>query len=114
MCYSSSVCPPARFLVGNKSDLRAPGRKEHQVSQEWAMGFAKAHGMMCFETSAKNPPSKRVNGEYQQDKVEDIVFAVGTKLKRQKKSSATSGPVYNGSFKVTNKKKPEKELWTCC
>uniref|UniRef100_A0A8C2WCI6 Uncharacterized protein n=1 Tax=Cyclopterus lumpus TaxID=8103 RepID=A0A8C2WCI6_CYCLU len=67
-----------RFLVGNKGDLRDPSRTDGQVSQEQAMSFAKAHGMMCFETSAKNPPNKCGN-------VEDIVVALGVKLKRQKK-----------------------------
>ncbi|KAM6941155.1 ras-related protein Rab-33B-like [Lycodopsis pacificus] len=109
-----------RFLVGNKSDLRDPSRTDSQVSQEQATSFAKAHGMMCFETSAKNPPNKcgsgrRGDGEvlYQQDKVEDIVVAVGAKLKRQKKPAAANTST-NESFKVLNKKRPEKELWTCC
>lgn len=83
------------------------------------MSFAKLHGMMFFETSAKKPPIKRANarrgnGEYQQDNVEDIVFSVGAKLKRQKKNSTANAPASNGSFKVTNKKKTDKELWTCC
>ncbi|XP_040892330.1 ras-related protein Rab-33B-like [Toxotes jaculatrix] len=110
-----------RFLVGNKSDLRDPSRTEGQVSQERATSFAKAHGMMFFETSAKNPPVKRANAQrggrevsYQQDKVEDIVIAVGAKLKRQKKPSAANALTYSGSFKVLSKKRPEKELWTCC
>ncbi|XP_026158862.1 ras-related protein Rab-33B-like [Mastacembelus armatus] len=110
-----------RLLVGNKSDLRDPSRAEGQVSQEQAVSFAKAHGMMFFETSAKNPPMKRVNGWrgdravlYQQDKVEDIVVAVGAKLKRQKKSSGTNALTYSGSFKVLTKKGPEKEVWNCC
>ncbi|XP_056265466.1 ras-related protein Rab-33B-like isoform X2 [Pseudoliparis swirei] len=111
-----------RFLVGNKSDLRDPGAADGQVSQEQAASFARAHGMACFETSAKNPASKcgdvrRGDGEllYRRDKVEDIVVALGARLKRQKKPAAaaiTSTP--HGSFKVTSKKKPEKELWTCC
>lgn len=107
--------------MGNKSDLRDPRRTDGQVSQERAMSFAKAHGMMFFETSAKNPPNKCVSGQrsdgelpHQQDKVEDIVVAVGAKLKRQKKPSAANGPPCSGSFKVPNKKRPEKELWTCC
>ncbi|XP_022611402.1 ras-related protein Rab-33B-like [Seriola dumerili] len=110
-----------RFLVGNKSDLRDPSRTEGQVSQEQATRFAKVHGMMFFETSAKNPPLKRVNGQrgdmevsYQRDKVEDIVMAVGAKLKRQKKHSAANALMHSGSFKVLSKKRPEKELWTCC
>ncbi|KAM7393665.1 hypothetical protein PAMP_020520 [Pampus punctatissimus] len=110
-----------RFLVGNKSDLRDLSRADGQVSQERAMSFAKAHSMMFFETSAKNPTIKRVNAHqgdrealYQQDKVEDVIIAVGAKLKRQKKPSAASGLTYSGSFKVLNKKKIEKELWTCC
>ncbi|XP_068445306.1 ras-related protein Rab-33B-like [Clinocottus analis] len=109
-----------RFLVGNKSDLRDPSRTDGQVSREQAMSFAKAHGMMCFETSAKNPPNKcessrRGDGEvlYHQDKVEDIVFAVGAKLKRQKKPAAANVSTH-GSFKIPNRKRPEKELWTCC
>lgn len=117
--FLSAACSPFRFLVGNKSDLRDPSRKEYQVSQEQAVSFAKANGMMFFETSAKNPPIKRVNGQrgnggYQQDNVEDIVFAVGAKLKRQRKHSAANALVNNGSFKVMNKKRTEKELWTCC
>ncbi|XP_029364182.1 ras-related protein Rab-33B-like [Echeneis naucrates] len=110
-----------RFLVGNKSDLRDPSRTQDQVSQEQAMSFAKVHRMMFFETSAKNPPPKQVNrrqcdGEvsYQQDKVEDIVMAVGAKLKRQKKPSATNALTYSGSYKFLNKKRPDKEPWTCC
>ncbi|XP_070839142.1 ras-related protein Rab-33B-like isoform X1 [Chaetodon trifascialis] len=110
-----------RFLVGNKSDLRDLHRADDQVSQERAMSFAKAHGMMFFETSAKNPPNKYMSGQrgdgevpYQQDKVEDIIVAVGAKLKRQKKSSEASSPPHSGSFKIPNKKRPEKELWVCC
>eukprot|EP00064_Thunnus_orientalis_P011609 superscaffoldBa00001689_g11640 len=110
-----------RFLVGNKSDLRDRNRADGQVSQERAMSFAKTHSMMFFETSAKNPPNKHVNGRrgdgqalYQQDNVEDIVIAVGAKLKRQKKVLAANAPAYSSSFKVPNKKRPEKELWTCC
>ncbi|XP_062243664.1 ras-related protein Rab-33B-like [Platichthys flesus] len=110
-----------RFLVGNKSDLRDPRTTEGQVSQAQALSFAKAHGMMFFETSAKNPPIKRVNGQrgdgevsYQQDKVEDIVIAVGAKLKRQKKPLAANTVMYNGSFKVLSKKRADKEQWTCC
>ena len=83
------------------------------------MSFAKAHGMTAFETSAKNSPNRcgngrRADGEvpFQQDKVEDIVVAVGAKLRRQKPSAANSTPY--GSFKVTNKKRAEKEMWTCC
>ncbi|TDH16537.1 hypothetical protein EPR50_G00020360 [Perca flavescens] len=109
-----------RFLVGNKSDLRDPSRADGQVSQELAASFAKAHGMMSFETSAKNPPNKCGNGRrvgaevsYQQDKVEDIVVALGAKLKRQRRPSAASSPAC-GSFKILNKKRAEKELWTCC
>ncbi|XP_070780536.1 ras-related protein Rab-33B-like [Enoplosus armatus] len=109
-----------RFLVGNKSDLRDPRRTDGQVGQERAMSFATAHRMMFFETSAKSPPNKCTTGRrmgdgevpYQQDKVEDIVVAVGAKLKRQKK--AANHLAYSGSFKVLNKKRPEKELWTCC
>lgn len=107
--------------MGNKSDLRDPRSTDGQVSQELAVSFAKAHGMMFFETSAKSPPNKCLSGgrgdgevPYQQDKVEDIVVAVGAKLKRQKKPSAANFPAYSGSFKVRNKKRAEKELWTCC
>ncbi|XP_028254997.1 ras-related protein Rab-33B-like [Parambassis ranga] len=112
-----------RFLVGNKSDLRHPSRAHSQVSQERAMSFARAHGMMFFETSAKKSPKNcTVNGcgqsdggtRYQQDKVDDIVTAVGAKLKRQKKPSVANSPTYTGSFKVTNKKGAEKEAWNCC
>lgn len=107
--------------MGNKSDLRDPRSTNDQVSQEQAMSFAKAHRMMFFETSAKIPPNKHVSagggdGEalYQQDKVEDVVVAVGSKLKRQKKPLAVSPSSNSGSFKVLNKKRAEKELWTCC
>lgn len=104
--------------MGNKSDLRDPRRVDSQVSQERAMSLAKAHGMMSFETSAKSSPNKCLQGNgkvlYQQDKVEDIVVAIGAKLKRQKKPSAANPPAYSGSFNVLNKKRTEKELWTCC
>ncbi|KAK5866365.1 hypothetical protein PBY51_020562 [Eleginops maclovinus] len=107
-----------RFLVGNKSDLRDPSCADNQVSQEFAMIFAKSQGMMFFETSAKNCPNKCGNRRtsdkelpYHQDKVEDIVFAVAAKLKRQKKSAS---PPMNGSFKIPNKRRPEKDMWTCC
>lgn len=120
MSLSAADTPP-RFLVGNKNDLRDPCRIEGQVSQERAISFAKAHNMMFFETSAKNPPKKCVSGRrsdgevsYQQDKVEDIVAAIGAKLKRQKRPSAANAPVHNGSFKILNKKRPDKEMWTCC
>ncbi|KAM4750825.1 ras-related protein Rab-33B-like [Anableps anableps] len=109
-----------RFLIGNKSDLRDASRTDCQVSQELAMNFAKAHGMVFFETSAKNPPEKRINGRrgegeerFQQSKVEDIVTAVGTTLKRHKTPLTANSPAYSGSFKV-HRKKQEKELWTCC
>lgn len=117
----SAADTPPRFLVGNKSDLRDPRRVEGQVSQEQAISFAKAHNMMFFETSAKNPPNKCVSGRrrdgevsYQQDKVEDIVAAVGAKLRRQKRPSAANALVHNGSFKIPNKKRPDKEMWICC
>ncbi|XP_055366565.1 ras-related protein Rab-33B isoform X3 [Betta splendens] len=103
-----------RFVVGNKSDLREPGRKAQQVSREQAASFAKAHGMTLFETSAKKPPVKRAGGEFQPDSAEDIVFAVAAKLKRQGRPSGGDAPAHNGSFKVGNRKKAEKELWTCC
>ncbi|XP_017287939.2 ras-related protein Rab-33B [Kryptolebias marmoratus] len=109
-----------RFLIGNKSDLRDPGRAERQVSQERATSFAKAHGMVFFETSAKNPPRRQVSRQrgdrevvYQQDEVEDVVTAVGTTLKKHKNPLTSGSPAYSGSFKVY-KKRPEKELWTCC
>lgn len=79
------------------------------------MSFARAHGMMFFETSAKSPPNRRA--EFQQDKVEDVVVAVGAKLKRQKKAAAAAvanAPAYGGSFKVPAKKGAEKEPWACC
>ncbi|XP_074551579.1 ras-related protein Rab-33B-like [Halichoeres trimaculatus] len=108
-----------RFLVGNKSDLRDPHRTEGQVSQELATGFAKANGMLFFETSAKNPPNKCVSvgqadGDvpYQQDKLEDIVVALGAKLKRQKKVSAHAS-AYTASFNVS-RKRAEKDQWHCC
>ncbi|XP_041641398.1 ras-related protein Rab-33B-like [Cheilinus undulatus] len=107
-----------RFLVGNKSDLRDPRRTEGQVSQELALSFARAHGMLFFETSAKNPPNKCVrHGErevsYQQDKLEDIVVALGAKLKRQKKFSGVNAPPHAGTFNVS-RKRVEKEQWPCC
>lgn len=90
------------------------------MSQELAVNFAKTHGMVFFETSAKNPPGKVMNGRqaegeelFQQSKVEDIVTAVGTTLKRHKTPLVANSPVYSGSFKI-HKKKQEKELWTCC
>ncbi|XP_034093009.1 ras-related protein Rab-33B-like [Gymnodraco acuticeps] len=107
-----------RFLVGNKSDLRDPSWADNQVSQELPMTFAKSHGMMFFETSAKNSPNNSGNSQrsgqevsYQQDKVEDIVFAVAANLRRQKKPAS---PPMNGSFKIPNKRTPEKNMWTCC
>ncbi|KAI4833093.1 hypothetical protein KUCAC02_016014 [Chaenocephalus aceratus] len=75
-----------RFLVGNKSDLRDPSWADNQ-SKEW-QGSA-----------------------VQQDKVEDIVFAVAAKLRRQNKPAS---PPMNGSFKIPNKRTPEKNMWTCC
>lgn len=88
------------------------------------MSFARAHGMMFFETSAKKSPKNcsATNGcgrsdggtRYQQDKVDDIVTAVGAKLKRQKKPPVANSVTYAGSFKVTNKKGAEKEAWNCC
>ncbi|KAF7218004.1 ras-related protein Rab-33B-like [Nothobranchius furzeri] len=109
-----------RFLIGNKSDLRDPNRTDKQVSQERAMSFAKAHGMVFFETSAKSPPKKHTNrcqGDrevlYQQDGVEDIVTVVGTTLKKHKNPMMFNSLAQSGSFKVC-RKKPEKELWTCC
>ncbi|XP_063331588.1 ras-related protein Rab-33B-like [Pelmatolapia mariae] len=110
-----------RFLVGNKSDLRDPKKTDSQVSQERAMSFSKAHGMIFFETSAKDPPKKGTSGQqgsrqalYQQDNVEDIVTAVSLKLKRQKKLPTANSMAYSGSFKLANKKKAEKEPMTCC
>ncbi|KAM9856738.1 ras-related protein Rab-33B-like [Aulostomus maculatus] len=109
-----------RFLVGNKSDLRGRTSTGAQVSQERARSFAKAHSMMFFETSAKKPPGKSTprqqgDGEvlYQQDKVEDIVAAVGAKLRRRKTTSTASALASSGSFKVLHKTE-EKDLWTCC
>uniref|UniRef100_A0A3Q0RWN0 RAB33B, member RAS oncogene family n=1 Tax=Amphilophus citrinellus TaxID=61819 RepID=A0A3Q0RWN0_AMPCI len=116
-CRQHSLCI---FLVGNKSDLRDTSRTNSQVTQERATGFAKAHGMMFFETSAKDPPKKCTSGRrgegqvlYQQDNVEDIVTAVGLKLKRLKKPSTTNSLAYSGSFKLVNKK-AEKEAASCC
>ncbi|XP_068177760.1 ras-related protein Rab-33B-like [Antennarius striatus] len=111
-----------RFLVGNKSDLRDPHGTHDQVSQERARSFAKAHGMMFFETSAKNllnryPGGRRDDEEVappQQDQVEDILVAIGAKLRRQKKPSAANPLMHSGSFKLLNKKKPDKHLWSCC
>lgn len=107
-----------RFVVGNKSDLRHPSRADRQVNQQRAVSFARSHGMMFFETSAKIPPnnhSKKTQreGTFQQDKIDDIVLAVAGKLKRQKKTTIAN-TACNGSFKVTSKKRPEKEGWSCC
>ncbi|XP_068607267.1 LOW QUALITY PROTEIN: ras-related protein Rab-33B-like [Brachionichthys hirsutus] len=106
-----------RFLVGNKSDLRDPRSAPGQVSQERARSFSEAHGMMFFETSAKNPRPRSRRAEEascRRNTVEDIVVAVGTKLRRQKKPSAAASLLQSGSFKLLSKKKPEKELWSCC
>ncbi|XP_029707005.1 ras-related protein Rab-33B-like isoform X2 [Takifugu rubripes] len=110
-----------RFLVGNKSDLRAALSLGCQVHQERALSFARAHNMMFFETSAKSPPSKMSRdgrgGEaapFQQDSVEDVVTSMGARLKRQKRPSAGDPPAYSGSFKVTSTRIPEKEPYVCC
>lgn len=107
--------------MGNKSDLRDPKKTDSQVSQERAVSFSKAHGMIFFETSAKDPPKKGTSGQegsrqalYQQDNVEDIVTAVSLRLKRQKKLPTANSLAYSGSFKLANKKKAEKEPTTCC
>lgn len=119
ICYHY-FCLLSRFLVGNKSDLRDPRCSDSQVSQERAVSFSKARNMMFFETSAKNPPNACSNvgpdGKvlYQQHQVEDIVVAVAAKLKRQRKTSIVNSPSQNGSFKIVNRKTPEKEAWTCC
>ncbi|KAM8878552.1 ras-related protein Rab-33B-like [Spinachia spinachia] len=107
-----------RFLVGNKSDLRDPSRTGGQVGQEQATSFAKANGMVCFETSAKEPPNRgRRGGDaerlHRRDKVEDIVVALGARLNRQKMPVAANDSMY-GSFKILNRKRSEKEVWTCC
>lgn len=108
-----------RFLVGNKSDLRDSSRAARQVNQQKAISFAKSHGMMFFETSAKIPPNKLSKashraGEapFQLDPIEDIVLTVAGKLKRHKSTNNIS--VCNGSFKVTSKTMVEKESWGCC
>lgn len=108
-----------RFLVGNKSDLRDPSRADRQVNQQKAISFAKSHGIMFFETSAKIPPTKLSRasqraGEvpFQLDRIEDIVLTVAGRLKRHK--SVNNISVCNGSFKVTSKKIVEKEGWSCC
>uniref|UniRef100_A0A8C6SZB9 Ras-related protein Rab-33B n=1 Tax=Neogobius melanostomus TaxID=47308 RepID=A0A8C6SZB9_9GOBI len=108
-----------RFLVGNKSDLRVPTRADHQVNQQTAISFAKSHGMMFFETSAKIPPNRLSKASQragqtpiQLHQIEDIVLTVAGKLKRHKSVNYSS--VCNGSFKVTSKKIAEKESWSCC
>ncbi|KAM9818685.1 ras-related protein Rab-33B-like [Syngnathus typhle] len=105
-----------RFLVGNKSDLRDVVKADGLVSQDQAKNFAKTHNMVFFETSAKCTSRPRGVGEvpYQRDKVEDVVNAVGARLKRQKNPSAAYNLAYSGSFKVFNKKTKEKEMWSCC
>ncbi|XP_061764421.1 ras-related protein Rab-33B-like [Nerophis ophidion] len=103
-----------RFLVGNKSDLRDVVEADGQVNQEEAVCFAKANNMMFFETSAKMTATRqRDAGELprQHDAVEDIVNAIGARLKR---ASAAPMPRYSGSFKVFNKTTEEKQVWTCC
>ncbi|XP_056136996.1 ras-related protein Rab-33B-like [Lampris incognitus] len=120
-----------RYLVGNKSDLRDPCavKADHQVSWEQAVRLAEAHGMMLFETSAKCPPDsgasraeegarrrgwRDVAMSYRQDKVEAIVMALATRLKRQRKPTPlliSKGS--SGSFKVPAKKKPDKNFWGC-
>lgn len=113
-------CLLFRFLVGNKSDLRDPRCSESQVSQERAVSFSRARNMMFFETSAKNLSNASSNDgsgkkvQYQQHQVEDIVVAVAAKLKRQRKSSIVNVPSQNGSFRIGNRKTPQKETWTCC
>lgn len=109
-----------RFLVGNKSDLRDPFCSDSQVSQERALSFSKAGNMMFFETSAKNSSTASSgsgsNGkvQYQQHQIEDIVVSVAAKLKRQRRTSIVNSPSQNGSFRIGNRKTPEKEAWTCC
>lgn len=107
--------------MGTKSDLRDACSAGCQVNQERALSFARAHNMMFFETSAKNPPRKRFKdgrseGEapFQQDAVEDIVMSVGAKLKRQKRPSEASPPANGGSFTVAGRRIADKEPWTCC
>uniref|UniRef100_A0A672HZJ8 Uncharacterized protein n=1 Tax=Salarias fasciatus TaxID=181472 RepID=A0A672HZJ8_SALFA len=93
-----------RFLVGNKTDLRESRRSDGLVSQERALDFARTHHMTFFETSAKSSPNA----------VEDVVAAIGAKLKGQKKPSVSSPPAYSGSFKLSNQKNPEKDVLSCC
>ncbi|KAM8842606.1 ras-related protein Rab-33B-like [Synchiropus picturatus] len=105
-----------RFLVGNKSDLRNHSNPMGQVSQELAMSFAKVHNMMFFETSAKQAVAQfpHVHREaYHQHSVEDVVIAVGAKLKGQKTVSAMQSPQHNSSFKIMDKKSVEN-TWSCC
>ncbi|XP_024145110.1 ras-related protein Rab-33B isoform X2 [Oryzias melastigma] len=109
-----------RFLIGSKCDLRDASKADRQVSQELALSFAKFHGMVFFETSAKNSLNKSVKGRhrnketaFQRDEVEDIVSAVGAALKRHKKPSSVTSLTYSGSFKIL-RRRPEKEPWTCC
>ncbi|XP_028305312.1 ras-related protein Rab-33B-like [Gouania willdenowi] len=104
-----------RFLIGNKSDLRSQSRRDLQVSQERALSFARANNLMFFETSAMFPPERRSEGrrrELQEDEVEDIVSALGKKLKRQRNTGNVLA--CSGSFKVSYRRTPEKEVWTCC
>uniref|UniRef100_A0A8C7XDY4 RAB33B, member RAS onco family n=1 Tax=Oryzias sinensis TaxID=183150 RepID=A0A8C7XDY4_9TELE len=110
-----------RFLIGNKSDLRDASKADRQVSQELALSFAKFHSMVFFETSAKNSLHKMAKGRhstretaYQRDEVEDIVSAVGAALKRRKRPSTVTSLTYSGSFKILNRRRPEKDPWTCC
>ncbi|XP_029950326.1 ras-related protein Rab-33B-like [Salarias fasciatus] len=112
-----------RFLVGNKTDLRESRRSDGLVSQERALDFARTHHMTFFETSAKSSPKHRSKGRQpgggggapgQQSAVEDVVAAIGAKLKGQKKPSVSSPPAYSGSFKLSNQKNPEKDVLSCC
>ncbi|CAN9510805.1 unnamed protein product [Ophioblennius macclurei] len=113
-----------RFLVGNKSDLRDSRRCDVLVAQDRALAFAHAHNMAFFETSAKNPPKQQAKGRRpgvgggevcQQSEVEDVVAAVGAKLKRQKNPVAVASSLaYGASFKVSNQKNLQKDVVTCC
>lgn len=66
----SSAVP--RVLVGNKCDLT----EQIQVPSNTALKFADAHGMLLFETSAKDPKESQ--------NVDSIFMCLACRLKAQK------------------------------
>ncbi|KAG8447683.1 hypothetical protein GDO86_014984 [Hymenochirus boettgeri] len=78
-----------RVLVGNKCDLEG----QLEVPSGLAFSFAKAHKMVLFETSAKDPSQSK--------NVEKIFMSLACQLKAQK-----SLP-YRGSAKLQNSNQKE-------